>query len=102
MPEMESMPESPRSEQRAETKSQAGIQATMELSAETAIEISFIREYLSLQTRAEAVALASSICVLLLNETKRGSIILIQDKSGTQSKLVIRRDKDVSTINGNS
>lgn len=83
-----------------ETKSRAGIQVMMELSAETAIEIGFIREYFSLETNAEAVAVASSICVLLLNETKRGSIILVQDKSGVQSKLVIRRNEDASNTSG--
>lgn len=86
----------PPDEQRGKPQSHVGVRATMELSAETAIEIGFIREYFSLQTRAEAVALAASICALLLNEIKRGSSVLIQDKSGIQLKLVVGRKDDES------
>ena len=86
-------------EQTNKTESRTGIHVIMELSAETVIEIGFIREYFSLQTHAEAVALASSICVLLLNEMKRGSIIVTQDKSGVQSKLVVGRKEDESNTN---
>lgn len=64
---------------------------TMNLDPETVLDVGFIKGYLELPTEADAVKVAANVFSLLLNETKRGNSIIIQSKSGSQTRLNIEK-----------
>jgi hypothetical protein len=74
-----------------------GIEVDMEISAERVLETRFIQKYFDLETPAQAIALAVSMSSLLINEMKRGSIILTKDRAGQRSRLILERRQNETT-----
>lgn len=84
----------PRSAEGSEEEERSGISVTMVLPTEIVLDVRFLREYLQLPTRADAVTAAISISSLLLREIKQGGAVFVESRAGSKSRLSLGRKSD--------
>jgi hypothetical protein len=67
------------------------IRVSMGLSSRSILQADFVKEYLDLPTKADAVAVALDVTAQLLEEQRKGSEVFVESKSGVRSRLTINR-----------